>query len=145
MPELVPCPLCGGAKFRKRKKDCGADVVQCSDCRFLYINPQPTSEELERLYSQEYYGARTELMRDSQKDRHPVFRRGVEIIGELGRPGKVFDVGCGIGDFLELANGAGWEAFGVEPSDCATSFARSKGLNVISGTLENDRVCPGVL
>jgi 2-polyprenyl-3-methyl-5-hydroxy-6-metoxy-1,4-benzoquinol methylase len=46
------------------------------------------------------------------------------------------DVGCGNGDFPELAKRAGWEAFGVELSEHAAAFARSKGLNVVCGTLE---------
>lgn len=143
MPRLVPCPLCGGTKFRKRKEDCGTDVVQCSACGFLYINPQPTSEELEKLYSQEYYGDCAESVGGSLCFRLPVFQRGVRIIDELGKPGRVLDVGCGTGDFLELAKRAGWDAFGVELSDRAAHFARSRGLNVICGTLDTAGYAPG--
>jgi len=136
MPRLVPCPLCGSNEFQKSKEDCGADVVRCSACRFLYVNPQPTSEELERLYSQEYYGTDAESASGSLRHRLPVFQRGVRIVGEIRTPGRILDVGCGNGDFLELARRAGWEAFGVDPSDHATGCARSRGLNVTCGTLE---------
>src|SRR5208337_1186600 len=136
MPRLVPCPLCGSAEFQRRKEDCGGVVVRCSACRFLYVNPQPTSEELERMYSQEYYGTDAESPRGSLGHRLPVFQRGVRIISELRMPGRVLDVGCGNGDFLQLAGRAGWEVFGVDLSDRATSHARSRGLNVICGALE---------
>jgi 2-polyprenyl-3-methyl-5-hydroxy-6-metoxy-1,4-benzoquinol methylase len=52
-------------------------------------------------------------------------------------------VGCGNGDFLELTERVGWEAFGVEVSDRAANFARSKGLKVICGTLETAGYAPG--
>jgi len=143
MPRFVPCPLCGCTIFRKRKEDCGADVVQCSDCSFLYVNPQPTSEELAKLYSEDYYGERGESVEDSLRYRFPVFRRGVRIIAELSKPGRVLDIGCGAGGFLELAKREGWEAFGVDPSDIAVNFARGKGLNVICGTLQTAGYAPG--
>jgi len=143
MPRLVPCPLCSCTKFQKRKEDCGADVVQCSACTFLYTNPQPAPEELERLYSEEYYGTDAESLRDSLGHRLPVFRRGARIVSELGRRGRILDVGCANGDFLELAKRAGWETFGVELSDSATDFARSKGLTVTRGTLETAEYAPG--
>jgi 2-polyprenyl-3-methyl-5-hydroxy-6-metoxy-1,4-benzoquinol methylase len=54
------------------------------------------------------------------------------------------DVGCGNGDFLELAKKAGWEPFGVEPSDGAANFARSRGLDVVCGTLESAGYAAGL-
>jgi 2-polyprenyl-3-methyl-5-hydroxy-6-metoxy-1,4-benzoquinol methylase len=52
----------------------------------------------------------------------------------LGR-GRLLDVGCHIGVFLELAAARGWVAEGVEPSRWATDVARDRGLQVTCGTL----------
>jgi len=49
----------------------------------------------------------------------------------------LLDVGCHIGVFLEIAQERGWEAWGVEPSRWAARQARSKGLRVIEGTLDD--------
>jgi hypothetical protein len=55
MPRVVACLLCGHAEYRPYRTDHGAQLVRCQACRFLYVNPQPTDSELERLYSHEYH------------------------------------------------------------------------------------------
>jgi 2-polyprenyl-3-methyl-5-hydroxy-6-metoxy-1,4-benzoquinol methylase len=50
-------------------------------------------------------------------------------------PGRLLDVGCHIGVFLELAAARGWVAEGVEPSRWASEVARARGLRVTRGTL----------
>jgi 2-polyprenyl-3-methyl-5-hydroxy-6-metoxy-1,4-benzoquinol methylase len=52
-----------------------------------------------------------------------------------GKRGRLLDVGCHIGVFLELAAARGWAAEGVEPSRWATDVARGQGLSVTCGTL----------
>lgn len=136
MPRFVSCPFCRSLKFKKKKTDCGADIVQCLVCGFLYVNPQPTVEELDKLYSTEYFAGNGASMQRSLRHRLPVFARGIGIINELRKPGKVLDVGCGNGDFVELAREAGWDASGLDLSEQATSFARNKGLDVVRGTLQ---------
>lgn len=50
--------------------------------------------------------------------------------------GRLLDVGCGNGDFLEFATRAGWDAVGVEPDPKAVETARARGLTVHLGGLE---------
>lgn len=50
--------------------------------------------------------------------------------------GRLLDVGCGNGDFLEFAGRAGWQAEGVEPDPKAVQTARARGLTVHLGGLE---------
>lgn len=50
--------------------------------------------------------------------------------------GRLLDVGCGNGDFLEFAGRAGWQAEGVEPDPKAVETARMRGLTVHWGGVE---------
>jgi len=50
--------------------------------------------------------------------------------------GRLLDVGCGNGDFLQFAQRAGWEAIGVEPDPKAVEVAHARGLTVYLGGLE---------
>jgi len=50
--------------------------------------------------------------------------------------GRLLDVGCGNGDFLQFAQRAGWEAIGVEPDPKAVEVAHKRGLTVHLGGLE---------
>ena len=56
-------------------------------------------------------------------------------VGHGGGRGRLLDVGCHIGVFLELAAARGWLAEGVEPSRWASELARARGLRVTRGTL----------
>lgn len=51
-------------------------------------------------------------------------------------PKRLLDVGCGNGDFLQLAASVGWEVEGVEPDPVAAQAAYSPGLQVHVGGLE---------
>lgn len=56
---------------------------------------------------------------------------------EKPRPGqKLLDVGCGNGDYLVVAAEAGWKVKGVEPDHKALEVARSRGLEVVQGSLD---------
>jgi 2-polyprenyl-3-methyl-5-hydroxy-6-metoxy-1,4-benzoquinol methylase len=50
--------------------------------------------------------------------------------------GRVLDVGCGSGAFLELAGSAGWDAVGLEVDPEAVRSARSRGLDVRQGEID---------
>jgi len=46
---------------------------------------------------------------------------------------RLLDVGCGNGDFMLLAQRAGWQVKGVDPDPEAVKIARQRGLNVVQG------------
>jgi 2-polyprenyl-3-methyl-5-hydroxy-6-metoxy-1,4-benzoquinol methylase len=66
------------------------------------------------------------------------YRRDLARIAELSPPpGRLLDVGCGPGLFLDEARGRGWEVEGVEASPVPASIARERfGLAVHTGVLE---------
>lgn len=43
---------------------------------------------------------------------------------------NVLDVGCGGGEWLEIAQGASWNVFGVEPDPVSRKMAEAKGIKV---------------
>jgi ubiquinone/menaquinone biosynthesis C-methylase UbiE len=52
-------------------------------------------------------------------------------------PGKLLDVGCGMGFMLKRFQELGWESYGVDISSYATEYARSElGLNAYTGTID---------
>jgi len=134
MSRLIGCPLRSGMRFRFVLNDSGAQVVKCTACRFIYVNPQPTEQELDRLY-REYYGDEGHDLAHSLCFRRPVFEHGVKTLNHLARGGKLLDIGCGTGDFLVRAREAGWDATGVELSARAAAHARDRGLHVRTGSV----------
>lgn len=73
----------------------------------------------------------------------PTFEHYLQIIQEYRRPpGELLDVGAATGYFVGLANAAGWQAYGIEPSDEAVQIATAKGLAVRNGILTQDTYPP---
>jgi 2-polyprenyl-3-methyl-5-hydroxy-6-metoxy-1,4-benzoquinol methylase len=59
----------------------------------------------------------------------------------LGLPasdiGKLLDVGCGNGEFIDRMRSLGWSVSGVDPDPKAVSHARSRGLEVFNGMVSD--------
>jgi SAM-dependent methyltransferase len=51
---------------------------------------------------------------------------------------RVLDIGCGGGDYLELARQAGWVSCGVEPDPVARSVATARGFDVRPSLIDFD-------
>jgi len=125
------CPLCGGARRRRLVTRRGFDVVRCRDCRLVYVWPQPTPAELEALYGSGGYHAEVD-----EAERRRTFARRLRQIEKLEpRRGRVLDVGCSKGYFLDVARAEGWDAVGVELNAHAVDAARARGLDVRQGGL----------
>jgi len=72
----------------------------------------------------------------------PITRQGVDasLARNLVRPTeatfRLLDVGCGNGNFLKFARKAGWQVRGLDLDPVAVAAARSKGLDVLLGTID---------
>lgn len=141
--EYVACDLCGSVDtrrvYRVRDTNYGTagefDIVQCAACRLVYLNPRPDSARHAEIYPEATYDPFGEI--DQVHPRPNAMQRArarglTRIIGT----GRVLDVGCGTGLFLQAMRDAGWECRGVEPSPRASEFARTRlQLDVRQGTL----------
>lgn len=54
----------------------------------------------------------------------------------LNRQGRLLDVGCGNGAFLELAQKAGWSVHGIDFDPIAVATARNAGLEIDLGSVD---------
>jgi SAM-dependent methyltransferase len=112
-------------------------VVKCKNCGLVYVNPRPDTETLLELYNDyhqrngkdEYTWAR--LMEKNFKEVSALLNRIIP------KTGKVLDIGCGYGHFMEIMRDYRWPVCGIDPSSKVLSGARKKGLNVIETTINN--------
>jgi len=120
-----------------------ADVVRCRACGHMQLARMPSDAELSEAYgeaeSEDYVeeeaGQRaTAAAVLAAVERHvpPAGAPGAEWIpaGESRSGRRLLDLGCWVGFLLAEAESRGWEALGVEPSEFASSHARSRGLDV---------------
>jgi SAM-dependent methyltransferase len=116
----------------------GYRLVRCPVCGLVFQDPQPD----DRVLLEGYYhdpdftdallGPLREVTLERARDKLPLLE-GLDVL----RPGKrALDVGCSSGAWLKLAASAGLVATGVEVGEATAEAARSRGLDVHTGTLE---------
>jgi SAM-dependent methyltransferase len=134
MPKLVTnCVLCGVTReqFRPYADVSGWRYVRCANCGLVFLNPQPTEEELGIFYNHSY---NYDLRR--YKDSIPQQRVWLDLLEQFKSPGNLLEVGCSYGYFLAAAQERGWSARGVELGKEAAEFARTElGLPVERGRI----------
>jgi len=124
------CPLCGSTRIEKLFRN----ALKCSECKLIFINISEV--DLEKIYDSSYFKGK--VYRDYMKEapiRLKIFREKLRLLQEyLPDGGKLLDVGAAAGFFLEVVKELGYETYGVEISEYASSFARSQFRhNVITG------------
>lgn len=114
-----------------------AHLVKCGQCGFVFAGHIPTTEELTKHY--EGYG-RDDFLSDI------TIKRYHELLDQFEpyrKTGKLFDVGSGIGYFLEVAKERGWEIYGNEFTEEAVEICTSKGASMHLGPLKTMPIEPG--
>jgi SAM-dependent methyltransferase len=62
------------------------------------------------------------------RQRQAMYRQEFRRITRYVRSGRVLDVGCGLGDFLELFDPAQWQRYGIEVAPLALKALRARGI-----------------
>lgn len=106
--------------------------MRCRVCDAVYSGHRPAPAELDR-----HYGgySRTDFDSPLTRVRYHELLREFEPYRRLGR---ILDVGCGVGYFLEEARAEGWDAFGTEYGLRAVEINRAKGLQVVDASAGGD-------
>ena len=144
------CPWCGSekAQINLRLKDEfltkeDFQICECLNCGLQYTIPRPSKEKIGEYYKSEEYYSHQENKRGFIPKLYEAIKKinlkhKLNIATKGKYVGKLLDIGCGVGDFIHVAENQGWECLGVEPSDDAKVIARKRiKANIInSETLE---------
>lgn len=148
------CEVCGSDNFRKIISD-GRDyeyeiegvfeIWVCKECGYAFQRPRYIKPELERLYPLDYANYddfNSGIMNVLARMYYSAQAR--DIAGYIGKSGKVLDVGCSNGHFLELLKEYGdFELHGVEIKPEIAQRARKKGFEVFTGQIEDGQYANG--
>ena len=124
------CNICGSDDPSPLISKDGVCVYVCPCCGLAFTHPQPvcTADQYDARYFDLY-----------RKRRGFRLRRGesrLKLIELTRPPGRLLDIGCSLGYFIEAANARGWQASGIDISPHAVDEARKLGLDVHTGTIE---------
>lgn len=153
--ETISCPVCDSATYRSEREVGDRfnaipgrkyEIVRCTQCGLLYLNPRPAAASLGVFYAAEGYdpflssreraNAFAAIYRFVR--RFTVARKAARIAKGIRQGGKCLDVGCATGELLAVLNDRGYNVRGVEPDAKAAEYARAKhGLTVWTGTIHD--------
>lgn len=156
---MIACPVCDGTKvtlFRDSTRHALDDtafgssrtelsfgrILRCRGCTFGFTEFRPTEEQLHRLYRD----LNVSVYESETPGRIRTAQRHLRILTpHAPSPGRILDVGCASGRFLEACANAGWEVVGIEPSrflsEEAARLLRGKG-EVLPMTLQQAPLAP---
>ncbi len=137
----IPCNSCGKENFKtlfqkKSSKEEVFQVVKCKGCGLVQVNPQPSTEEVAKYYSDEYFTKRTDRGYDNyysdkiRSEIERVFRLNLEDLGffewekTLRGDKRTVDIGCAAGYFVNYMKSQNWVAEGIEIAEGPVRFAR---------------------
>lgn len=151
----VRCALCGNRSFMKLYTIRSFDILKCKRCGIIFANISLPDEEqtefLQSIYTNAYFtGQGKSLSGDNfgyeknyfeekgLEQTHNAHRRLKIIEKMMPQKGRLLDIGCAAGFFLNVARERGWLPFGLELSDTAADFARTRfELDVVTGSFEH--------
>ncbi len=114
------CFVCGGRRQKRYFSAAGSDFWRCRDCGVVRMAPIPEPAGP----GEDYRGFDlATYQRFMETFRVPQYERDVALLRRHGASGRLLDVGCGMGEFLDVAARNGFEVTGIEPSPTASAIA----------------------
>jgi 2-polyprenyl-3-methyl-5-hydroxy-6-metoxy-1,4-benzoquinol methylase len=121
--KMAICNLCGGVRFNIiEDSENPVYVVKCVHCGLVFVDPIPEPLSLAAHYDADYYA---DWMGSQNEKRLRMWRRRLNTIEKRPPKGRLLDVGCATGTFLQLAQNSGWEVKGTELSPYAARLAQN--------------------
>ncbi|CAL8980641.1 Ubiquinone biosynthesis O-methyltransferase [Rhodoplanes serenus] len=138
VPDALACPACGRITLQRllfHKHGCA--ILRCEDCGLG--RTETAGFDPATYYSEDYFsGGHADGYAD-YRGAEPVLRREfartVEFIRRFRPGGRLIEVGCAYGFFLAEAS-PHFSVAGIEIAEDAAAFARSRGLDVVTGVIE---------
>jgi len=145
---MSPCPICArpDSRLLYRVRDDTVlisrvtpplEIHRCRGCGLTFARGGLPEPDLKELYEAAWKKTWGPTFEQSPARVASYAAAQVTYVETLIPPGRVLDVGCGNGLFLEAASVRGWEVAGIELSPAAAAAARERvGPRVTLGTLE---------
>lgn len=110
--------------------------MECKKCSFVFINPLPSIETQNKYYNESFEKGSYKLYSRAKDLKNKTSEKRYETFSKYSQSGKLLDVGCATGFFLDVSLTKGYETFGVELSKEAIKKSNKKH-NIFNGTLED--------
>jgi len=128
------CPACASEFSRHKFVISSFQINQCINCKSLFVEEVPPEEQLHKIYQDSRYYA---LDHSSEVRIRQENLRRINAVMQLTGKGKILDVGCASGLFLDIAKELGFETHGIEWAKQNANKAAQKGHILYENSLES--------
>lgn len=134
--EETVCYNCGSSDISSSFTVNRFTHVRCKNCQMVYANPRFKESIAENLYSEDDYTEYYKIKLIPSIDyRKTVLAKNKynQIAKYFYGPGKVLDIGSGLGEVLSVFKDNGWDCLGIEFNEFAANYSKNEyGLNIIN-------------
>lgn len=125
-PVTLNCPACGAAC-----RTSATYIAFCGACghRWLLTTDEERRAVETGMYTRDYAGYRADPKFIDTASRVTA----AELVSRVPPPARLLDVGCGAGDFLQVAKTFGYTVEGIDISTASAAICRERGLNARAG------------
>jgi 2-polyprenyl-3-methyl-5-hydroxy-6-metoxy-1,4-benzoquinol methylase len=133
----------------------GYDIVKCPSCGLVFRAELPDEQALGQIYDEGYFRDHpnradrhgyADYLRDAPLHRANARRRLRLLTTRMPKRGRLLDVGCAAGFFVDEAGRDGWESSGVDVSTAMVDWARSQlRVPVTQSTFAHAELAPALL
>lgn len=144
---ISKCLYCNGQHLKKiaTRRD-GVSVLKCLDCGLIMRADIP--ENIDDVYNDNYYQKGEDANQDELEEGYNNYYKlsyfdyyfiwkynFVNLVTQNKQPGKILDIGCANGEFLNLMSHSGWETLGIEISEEGAAETEKKGIRVLNSDI----------
>lgn len=132
------CPICGDSSlshyintrdyFLSKEQ---FNLQKCEACGLIMTNPFPEGNDMMKYYQSDIYFSHPNKQKSIFAFIYNFVKKfnlkyKLKVSTSSLEKGRLLDIGCGSGDFLNLAQQTGWEVYGIEPNNEARMFAQQQ-------------------
>ena len=115
-------------------------ILHCFHCDHLFTDLQLTTENVDAIYSDDYFFDGGAGYDDYTLQKDMLIKRGEYYADKMSKymiPGRVLDIGSAAGFILKGFENKGWQGTGVEPNNFMVEYGKNiVGVDIKKGTIE---------
>jgi 2-polyprenyl-3-methyl-5-hydroxy-6-metoxy-1,4-benzoquinol methylase len=133
--ERRSCPTCQSNRERVIFRKNGGTYVMCGSCSMVYLNPVFRDDELQKYYENNNT-VQAGAHQTESEFYTTIYKQGLGSLMPFVSSGRILDIGCSSGLFLDIARVFGFDTCGIELNSAERRIASNRGHTIWGSPLE---------